>query len=110
MPAVWDDNAWEGDQDWEFSSASEQSPAVLYALYDDAVARSREMVRAVLDERGLDADSAVALPEGGRASVRRILFDQLEEYGRHTGHLDLVREAVDGRIGEDPPADWPGHR
>jgi hypothetical protein len=110
MPAVWDDNDWEDDQDWEFSSASEQSPAVLYALYDDAVARSRETVRAVLDERGLDGDSAVSLPQGGRASVRRILFDLLEEYGRHTGHLDLVREAVDGRTGEDPPADWPGHR
>ena len=30
----------------------------------------------------------------------------VEEYGRHTGHADLIREAVDGRVGEDPPADW----
>jgi hypothetical protein len=27
----------------------------------------------------------------------------IEEYGRHTGHADLIREAVDGRVGEDPP-------
>jgi hypothetical protein len=39
-------------------------------------------------------------------SLRRLLFDFLEEYGRHTGHADLIREAVDGRTGEDPPADW----
>ena len=35
-----------------------------------------------------------------------MLFDLLEEYGRHTGHADLLREAVDGRVGEDPPGDW----
>jgi hypothetical protein len=32
--------------------------------------------------------------------------DLIEEYGRHTGHADLLREAVDGRAGEDPPDDW----
>jgi hypothetical protein len=31
----------------------------------------------------------------------------IEEYARHTGHADLIREAVDGRVGEDPPDDWP---
>ncbi|WP_233514031.1 mycothiol transferase [Micromonospora craterilacus] len=30
----------------------------------------------------------------------------IEEYGRHTGHADLLREAVDGLVGEDPPAGW----
>jgi Protein of unknown function (DUF664) len=28
------------------------------------------------------------------------------EYGRHTGHADLIREAVDGRTGEDPEPGW----
>jgi hypothetical protein len=106
MPAVWDDNDWDGDPDWEFTSAAGDSPAELYALYDEAVARARDTIRDALDDRGLDGDSAVSLPDGTTASVRRILFDLLEEYGRHTGHLDLVREAVDGRTGEDPPADW----
>ena len=42
-------------------------------------------------------------------SLRRILFDLVEEYGRHTGHTDLLREMVDGRVGEDPTDDfaWP---
>jgi hypothetical protein len=106
MPSAWDRNGWDDDNDWEITSAADQSPAELYALYDAAVARARATTRAVLADRGLDGDSAVTLEDGTKASVRRILFDLLEEYGRHTGHLDLVREAVDGRVGEDPPADW----
>jgi len=106
MPAVWDDNDWDGDNDWEFTSAAGDSPETLYALYDGAVTRARDSVLSTLAERGLDGDSAVTLEDGSKASVRRILFDLLEEYGRHTGHLDLVREAVDGRVGEDPPSEW----
>jgi hypothetical protein len=106
MPSMWDANGWDADQDWEFSSAADDSAQELYALYDAAVERSRNLVREVLDERGLDGDSAVALDDGTRVSVRRFLFDQIEEYGRHTGHLDLLREAIDGRVGEDPPPDW----
>jgi hypothetical protein len=106
MPPVWDDNGWDSDDDWEFSSAAEQSAAELYALYDGAVDRARELVRAALDEHGLDGSSALTLEDGTRVSVRRILFDLLEEYGRHTGHIDMVRQAVDGRVGEDPPMEW----
>jgi hypothetical protein len=106
MPPVWADNGWEGDNDWEFSSAARQSPEELYAAYEAAVDRSRGIIRAAIDDRGLDGESGVTLDDGTKASVRRILFDLLEEYGRHTGHLDLVREAVDGRVGEDPPGDW----
>jgi len=43
---------------------------------------------------------------GERASLRRLVFDLVEEYGRHTGHADLLREAVDGLTGEDPPDGW----
>ena len=35
--------------------------------------------------------------------IRRT-FDMIEEYARHTGHADLLREAVDGLVGEDAPA------
>ncbi|WP_374114252.1 DUF664 domain-containing protein [Streptomyces sp. NK08204] len=34
---------------------------------------------------------------------RRVLIDVIEEYARHPGHADLIREAVDGPVGEDPP-------
>ena len=39
-------------------------------------------------------------------SLRRLVCDLIEEYGRHTGHADLLREAVDGLVGEDPPPGW----
>ena len=43
---------------------------------------------------------------GVAVSLGRLVADMVEEYGRHTGHADLLREAVDGRVGEDPPADY----
>jgi hypothetical protein len=43
---------------------------------------------------------------GTHASLRRLLFDLLEEYARHTGHADVLREAIDGRTGEHPPPGW----
>lgn len=46
-------------------------------------------------------------PDGRQASLRRLVCDMVEEYGRHTGHADMLREAVDGLVGEDPPAGWP---
>ena len=39
-------------------------------------------------------------------SVRRLVPDVVEEHGRHTGHADPLREAVDGRVGEHPPPGW----
>jgi hypothetical protein len=91
--------------DWPFVSAADDTPEQLYALWDGAVARSRELLAAALADGGLDL-LAVAWPDGSRASLRRLVFDLVEEYGRHTGHADLLREAVDGRVGEDPPNDW----
>lgn len=100
----WD--AWEGDWDWPFSSAAEDAPEQLYALYEDAVLRSRARLSRVVIEGGLGRPAHVADPEGQHASVRRLVCDLIEEYGRHTGHADLIREQVDGRVGEDPPSDW----
>jgi uncharacterized damage-inducible protein DinB len=97
---------WRGDQDWPFASAAEDAPQQLYALYDQAVERSRARFAAALAGGGLGQLVHLAMPDGRRASLRRLLCDLIEEYGRHTGHADLLREAVDGRVGEDPPAGW----
>jgi hypothetical protein len=91
---------------WVFSSAGEDAPADLYSLYDGAVHRSHQRLAAALERGGLDQPVHVQFGDLGHLSLRRLLFDLLEEYGRHTGHADLLREAVDGRVGEDPPADW----
>jgi hypothetical protein len=102
----WNTVDWESDRDWEFSSAADDSPEALYALYDDAVARSRATLAKALANGGLDQPAAITWPDGRHASLRRLVFDKLEEYGRHTGHCDLLREAIDGRTGEDPPSGW----
>ena len=106
MDSVWDDNGWDDSDDWEFESAAQDPPAQLYSLYDAAVARSRASLAAYLGDGGLDRPAYVSDGEGNHANVRRLLLDMIEEYGRHTGHADLLREAVDGRVGEDPPPGW----
>jgi uncharacterized protein DUF664 len=93
-------------EDWEFVSAAGNTPEQLYALWDGAVARSRARFATAMADGGLDQLVSMAGPDGRHASLRRLLCDLLEEYGRHAGHADLLREAVDGRVGEDPPAGW----
>lgn len=46
---------------------------------------------------------AQAWPDGRTPTLRRIMIDMIEEYARHVGHADLIRESVDGLTGEDPP-------
>ena len=106
MGAPWDASGWDEDDDWEFTSAAGDAPEDLYALWDGAVDRSRARLAAALADGGLDQLAHVSAPDGRHASLRRLVFDLIEEYGRHTGHADLLREAVDGRTGEDPPAGW----
>jgi len=83
---------------WE--SAADDTADELYGLWEDAVARSRTAVAQALAKGGVD----LVFGAGGREqSLRRLLVDFIEEYGRHTGHADLIRESIDGRVGEDPP-------
>ena len=39
-------------------------------------------------------------PEGRRVSLRWVLTHMIEEYARHAGHADLLRESIDGLTGE----------
>jgi len=51
----------------------------------------------------LPDDGQLSVSPGGQPSLRRILIDLIEEYARHIGHADLIRESVDGLTGEEPP-------
>ena len=102
----WEGFGWDGRDDWEFTSAADDTPEQLYALWDDAVERSRATLLAALADGGLDQPVHASRQDGRHASLRRLVCDLIEEYGRHTGHADLLREAVDGLVGEDPPAGW----
>ena len=104
--SAWDGSDWDGDDDWEFNSAANDTPDELYALWDGSVERSRARLGAALADGGLDQPAHISGKDGQHASLRRLVCDLIEEYGRHTGHADLLREAVDGVVGEDPPAGW----
>ena len=92
-------------QEYAFSTAGLEA-ADLYRLWDDAVRRSDERLQAALADADLGQRVALGSGNGYIVSLRRLLYDLVEEYGRHTGHADLLREAVDGRVGEDVPDGW----
>ncbi|MEU6279023.1 DUF664 domain-containing protein [Streptomyces sp. NPDC047028] len=104
MPAPWDAVDWDAEPDWEWRTAGTDRPETLYGLWRDAVARSREHVAKAVADGGAGYRAAYVSRTGESPSLRRLLVDMIEEYGRHTGHADLLREVVDGRVGEDPLA------
>jgi uncharacterized damage-inducible protein DinB len=93
---------WADDPDWEWHSAAGDDPAALRALHDDAVAASDRALDAAL--AGPDGLETLSVREdrhgGGRFSVRWVFVHLVEEYARHNGHADLLREALDGLVGE----------
>jgi hypothetical protein len=86
-----------GDADLAVTEADQRSVAGAFALYAQHLARSRQIAA----EHELDELTAEAHPRTGeRFSLRWIITHLIEEYARHNGHADLLREAVDGRTGE----------
>jgi Protein of unknown function (DUF664) len=102
LGSPWDGVDWDADPDWEWQSAADDTPEQLMALWRGAVVRSRAAVAEALADDGLDR-LAVRTRWTEAPSLRRIMVDMIEEYARHTGHADLIRESVDGLVGEDPP-------
>jgi uncharacterized damage-inducible protein DinB len=96
----WDTVDWKADPDWEWNSAAGDTPEQLDALWQEAVARSRSLVTEALAEGGLDQLARRTWPDGRAPSLRWILVRMIEEYARHNGHADLLRESVDGQTGE----------
>jgi len=99
-PPPFDDVDWDADPDWEWRTAADDSPEDLRALYDDCVRRADAAVDEALAAGGLDAVSVEESSSDGPFSVRWILLHMIEEYARHNGQADLIRESVDGMTGE----------
>lgn len=103
MPAPWDGVDWDATPDWPWESALDDSPEQLHELWRAAVVRSRAAVAGAL-ARG-DLGQVVRHSDWDESpNLRRTVVDLIEEYARHTGHADLIRESIDGLVGEDPPA------
>jgi Protein of unknown function (DUF664) len=89
-------------EDWDWKSAVDDEPDDLYGLWYAVVERSRTAWRDMSKDGGLD----VHLPGGTDSWImnrRGMVVNLLEEYHVHSGHADVLREAVDGLIGFTPP-------
>ena len=96
----WDAVDWKAEPDWDWDSAAGDTPEQLQTLWQDAVARSRALVAEALADGGLERPARRTWPDGQTPSLRWILLHMIEEYARHNGHADLIRESVDGLAGE----------
>jgi uncharacterized damage-inducible protein DinB len=89
-PLYW--NAAGGDTD--FAGVDEADVQASFRAYEDGIAR----VKATVAGRSLDEEFTDE--RGITYSLRWVYLHMLEEYARHNGHADLLREKIDGATGE----------
>ncbi len=89
---------WGDRQDDRWHVGPDEDPAELVA----ALARRGEVTAAIARRHGLDESGAPGERWDGAppATLERCLLHLVQEYARHLGHLDVVRELLDGRTGE----------
>ena len=89
---------WSADSpDLDFDGAAGEQ-----AVVEQAFADWREQIAAADEwlDKATDLGATARTPHGEDATVRDILIHMVEEYARHCGHADLLRECIDGRIGQ----------
>ncbi|HEY7946802.1 MAG TPA: DinB family protein [Acidimicrobiales bacterium] len=84
------------DNSAEFLIDQDDTVESVLAFYRDEVERSR----LITGSSSLDDVSARSTTFHGHVSLRWILVHMLEETARHAGHLDIMRETIDGRTGD----------
>ena len=91
------------DRDADFDGAV-PDPAVVAAAWDAWRAEVDFATRFVAEAPSLDVTGNDPLNQhgsgGGSMSLREVLVGMIEEYARHMGHVDLLRERIDGRLGQ----------
>ncbi|MEP1122979.1 MAG: DinB family protein [Ilumatobacter sp.] len=97
LPEPWAGAPFDADPDWELHSAVDDDPADLAELYRAACDRSRAAVESA---ESLDVLSVRTDSHGEAFSLRWIVLHLIEETARHNGHADLIRESIDGLVGE----------
>ena len=86
------------DRDWDFNGAVGEAPVVdeAFATWRGEIADAESYLAALPE-----ADLGRMVPvNDGDVSIRDVLVHVIEEYARHAGHADLLRECIDGRTGE----------
>jgi uncharacterized damage-inducible protein DinB len=83
--------------DGDFDDIDDADPAAMFAAYTDEVERCRSAAAGVPLDKVVEAGGN----RGQRSmSVRWIYVHMIEEYARHNGHADLLRQRIDGATGE----------
>ena len=96
----WSAQDWQADPNWDWDSAAGDSPGEIYRLWQDEVKRARADVAEALADGGMDQAAKRPLSDGRAPNLRWIICHMIEEYARHNGHADLIRESIDGQTGE----------
>ena len=91
-----DEAAMGADDDWEWHSAKDDDLETLFAIFDEAVTEADRVIDAALEGEGLDTLAQRPRRDGSVGTLRWILVHLIEEYARHAGHADLIRESIDG--------------
>lgn len=102
-------SAWDGvdrsaDPEWEWRTAVTDDPELLYDFWYQTATHTRHVWGEVVANDHLDATVAWG-SDDYVVNLRRVLVDILEENLLHTGQASMIREAVDGLVGNDPPSD-----
>lgn len=84
----------EEQRDRDFEDVATADPEADLAIFHEEI----ELVRQTVADRSLDETFVGA--EGRDISLRWVYVHMIEEYARHNGHADLLRERIDGRIGQ----------
>jgi uncharacterized damage-inducible protein DinB len=92
-PLYYSDDDPDGDFDTIDPANFDTEMAMFYETLDRC--REAEAAGASLDENG-----AVVRGDRGPVSLRWIMVHMIEEYARHNGHADLLRERIDGTVGD----------
>jgi uncharacterized damage-inducible protein DinB len=88
----------EDDRDWDFNGAVADPEVVsdAFSTWKAEIAKAEAWLDE-LDEADLAREVAL---HGESVSTRDVLVHVIEEYARHAGHADLLRECIDGRTGQ----------
>jgi uncharacterized damage-inducible protein DinB len=84
---------FEDDEEWQLPSDATIADA-LTAYFDEISVIDRHLATASMDDRNEGE------PDRGQHTLRRTIVHMIEEYARHCGHADLLREALDGTTGD----------
>ncbi|ETX01038.1 enoyl-CoA hydratase-related protein [Candidatus Entotheonella palauensis] len=93
---LWTQADYETDPDTDWKPRADETVASVLAFYHRACDEARSAVRRFeLDDQARHADVAAR-----GITLRWLLLHMLEETARHAGHLDVMREQVDGAVGD----------